>query len=281
MTDTPDRPDHTANGAWDTRDTADARWEKWERWRQGDLQLPSPEQLTGEQGLGEPGQPTRVPWRAREAILIFLLHILLAAVFTVPAALAMEDQDAATAVAILVTEIMLFATTVVWVRARYGLGLRALGFTGLTGKNIGIGLGVGVAGLLASLIIGGALTVIIESITGGPPPDPNQIPLIDEPTGAVLWLVGISVVLLAPLAEEAFFRGFVYGGLRRWAKVTPALLWSAVIFAIPHIEPIVLPAIFVLGIFLGWVVERRRSIVPAIVAHMAFNLFGFILLFLA
>ena len=254
------------------------RWEKWERWQEGSLTLPDvPEP---EHGLGEPDRPTQVPWRAREGFLIFLLHLVGAALVALFAAVFVSTGDELTIITILLTEISLVVTTLVWIKVRYGLGPRALGFRDFTGRNVMIGLGVGILGFVLAVLVGSALQQTIESVTNAPAPQPDQIPLEEEPTGALLWIVGVSVVLLAPLAEEAFFRGFVFGGLRRWARRWPAVLISALAFTIPHVQPIVLLPIFVLGIVLAWVVERRRSLVPSIVAHLAFNVFGFIALYL-
>lgn len=254
------------------------RWEKWERWREGELQLPGVPDPA--HGLGEPDRPTQVPWRAREGFGIFFLHLIGAALIALFVAVFVSTRDELTAVTILLTEMSLIATTLIWIKVRYGLGPRALGFRALTAANVFIGLGIGLLGLVVSLAIGAALQQTIESVTNEPAPEPNQIPLDQDPSGWLLWVIGISVVLLAPIAEEAFFRGFVFGGLRRWARPGPAILISSIAFTIPHVEPIVLLPIFVLGIVLAWVVERRRSLVPAIVAHLAFNLFGFIALFL-
>jgi hypothetical protein len=223
-----------------------------------------------------------VPWRAREAIGVFLIHILITAIAVVPIALLVTGEDMLTAAGIMVSELVLLGTVAAWIKIRYGLGLRALGFRGFSGANLAIGIGAGLGGVLLAGIVSQIIVVIVESITGSPPGDPEQIPLQTEnPQGALLVIVGVSVVVLAPLAEEVFFRGFVYPSLRRWARAWPAILLSAVIFSVTHIIPIVLLPIFALGIVLAWLVERRRSLVPAVVAHMAFNGAGFWVLYFA
>lgn len=223
-----------------------------------------------------------VPWRAREAIAVFLIHILITAIMVVPIALLVSGDDMLTAAGIMISELVLLVTLAAWIKIRYGLGFRALGFRGLSGANVAIGLGAGVGGLLVAGIVSQIIAQIVESITGSPPGDPEQIPLeTDAPQGALLVIIAVSVIVLAPLAEEAFFRGFVYPSLRRWARAWPAILLSAAIFSITHVIPIVLLPIFALGMVLAWLVERRRSLVPAVVAHMAFNGFGFWVLYIA
>jgi len=225
------------------------------------------------------GAPRRgVPWRGREAIVIFLLHLAGAALLTLPIALSTENEDTIFALATLFTGILLFVVTVAWVRIRHHQGPRSLGLQGLTPANVGIGVAVAAGGLIIASIISALIYTVVENLTGDPVGDPQQIP-IDEPTTAQLWIIGISVVILAPIAEEVFFRGFLYPALRRWARPWPAILLSAGFFALAHVDWRVIPPIFALGMVLAWVVEKRRSLAPAIVGHMCFNMFGFVLLF--
>jgi membrane protease YdiL (CAAX protease family) len=91
-----------------------------------------------------------------------------------------------------------------------------------------------------------------------------------------VYVLGIVMVLLTPVAEEIFFRGYLLEQLR---KVTPsgvALLIQSIVFALGHL-PIVAPraggfqaaiAAFFYGIILGVWRIRFRSLIPLILAHM-------------
>lgn len=93
-------------------------------------------------------------------------------------------------------------------------------------------------------------------------------------------LIVISAVLVAPIFEEAIFRGFVQsvmvetaGESRRWSIV----LVASLVFAMIHVNVSTfenwqaLPGLFVLGLVLGWLYERSGSLWPGIVLHMGFN----------
>ena len=231
---------------------------------------------------GEPPPPpaapepsSGVPWRAIEALPVFLIHLLVAAVVGVPLVLGVETENARAVGLVLASEVALLGVTLLWLNRRYGVGLAGVGLRALTGSNVGIGLLAGLGGLAVSIVMTAAIGGLVESITGEPVPQPEQIPISGEPSTALLWLLGVGVVVLAPIAEEVFFRGMLFAGLRRWAAPWPAVLLSSVIFGITHVIPIVILPIAALGVLLAWLVEKRRSLVPAIVAHMTFNAVGF------
>ena len=228
-----------------------------------------------------PSAETKVPWHAGEALLVFVLNLVATGVVIyVLAGPANLTDDAVTVWAIIANELLLIALTVVWVRARHGLGLRALGVHDVTIRSVGLGMGIGLLGLVATALVTSIVLRIIEAVGDGPVETPQQIELSADPSTAMLVVIGLGVVVLAPIAEELFFRGFLLAGLRRFMRLWPAVLISAALFAVVHIYPLVIPAIFVLGVILAVLVERRRSIVPAIAAHMTFNAAAFTVLVL-
>ena len=87
--------------------------------------------------------------------------------------------------------------------------------------------------------------------------------------GVLLSLQGI--VLLTPLVEEVFFRGFIFAGLRRALGPAGGMLLSAVIFSGFHLEPSVLLPILVTGLLLAWLYHQTGSLWPPIAAHAAQN----------
>jgi membrane protease YdiL (CAAX protease family) len=82
---------------------------------------------------------------------------------------------------------------------------------------------------------------------------------------AVVVIVGASIV------EELFFRGLVLRSLERRFGTGWAVVGSAAAFGVAHLQPLQLPALFVLGIILALLVTRTGRLGPAIAAHAAFN----------
>jgi membrane protease YdiL (CAAX protease family) len=93
---------------------------------------------------------------------------------------------------------------------------------------------------------------------------------------------GVLIVAAAPISEEIFFRGFMFGGLRRRLSFPVAALISAAIFGLFHYTGPsslgVLPLLAFLGLTLCWVYEEAGSIYPTIAIHMLNNAFAFVLL---
>lgn len=84
--------------------------------------------------------------------------------------------------------------------------------------------------------------------------------------------LGALVILVAPVAEEFFFRGYAYSVFKeRWGTTT-ALFLSALVFAAAHAYVIYFPLVFLLGFLLGLAHEWRKTLLTPIVAHGVMNL---------
>ncbi len=99
---------------------------------------------------------------------------------------------------------------------------------------------------------------------------------------AVLPLTGIATLLMAPLAEEIFFRGFVFAGLVRPFGLLGAMASSGLLFGAFHITSVetvglVLP-FGLIGMLFAWIYYRTGSLWPSIATHLLFNSVSFIAL---
>lgn len=89
---------------------------------------------------------------------------------------------------------------------------------------------------------------------------------------ALLLLVG-SVG--AGVGEEVFFRGYLQTRLvERWGR-WPGIVLTALAFGVFHLDPMHGVFAFGIGLYLGWLAERSRSIYPSIAAHAFNNLVAF------
>ena len=89
-------------------------------------------------------------------------------------------------------------------------------------------------------------------------------------------LAGLGFVLPAAILEEWVFRGALLAALARlppWA----AVIISSAAFAAYHLSLFQLVPTFILGLLLGTLTMKRRSVWPAAVAHAMFNVFGVLL----
>jgi uncharacterized protein len=93
---------------------------------------------------------------------------------------------------------------------------------------------------------------------------------------------GVLIVIAAPISEEIFFRGFIFGGLRHRLSFPAAGLISAAIFGLFHYTGAgslgVVPQLAFLGFALSWVYEETGSIYPTMAIHALNNALAFALL---
>ena len=85
------------------------------------------------------------------------------------------------------------------------------------------------------------------------------------------WILVAVVVLLGPFVEELMLRGVVLSAARTRMPSTPAIASTALLFAALHGNAWSFVPLAFLGLALGWVVERFRSVWPAVVLHAGYN----------
>jgi hypothetical protein len=87
--------------------------------------------------------------------------------------------------------------------------------------------------------------------------------------------VGVAVILVAPVAEEFFFRAFFYRALRTRLRVWSASLIDGLVFGALHFQgpdtAVILPVIALFGVGQCLVYERTGSLFGVIAIHAAFN----------
>ena len=122
-------------------------------------------------------------------------------------------------------------------------------------------------------------TLIWVAILGVSPDDtklPDELGVKDS-TYALL-AVAFLVAVVAPMAEEFFFRGFFYGALRNWKGPWPAALLTGLVFGAIHIGSAEAAFLLPLGFFgfsLCLLRERTGSLYPGIALHCMNNSLAF------
>ncbi len=141
-------------------------------------------------------------------------------------------------------------------------------------RLIGWGLVTGFAALIVTNLISW-----VQVQVGIPPP--QQTLIRGALTGETWWLVALGTlgtVILAPLMEEVFFRGYVFDTLLKYNKAT-AYFMSAAMFAVIHLEPAVLLPLFAAGLVLAYSYCRAGNLTVSVVGHAVNNLAGMVLIY--
>jgi membrane protease YdiL (CAAX protease family) len=81
----------------------------------------------------------------------------------------------------------------------------------------------------------------------------------------------LLAVVIAPVAEELAFRGYLYGVMRRYFGALPALVFTAVLFAIIHLNVPTLFPLFILSCLFTVSYEATGSLLVPMTMHALFN----------
>ncbi|BAQ62537.1 possible membrane associated protease [Geminocystis sp. NIES-3708] len=81
----------------------------------------------------------------------------------------------------------------------------------------------------------------------------------------------LTASIAAPIFEEIMFRGFLLPSLTRYLPVWGAIVVSGIIFAVAHLSLAEIIPLATLGIILGIVYTRSRSLLASITLHSLWN----------
>jgi sodium transport system permease protein len=153
------------------------------------------------------------------------------------------------------------------VTASSGLGLRQPGFVPL----------------LAAMILGIALwpaaheTYLLSEWLGLTTLSAKQIAaaqtVVEQLQTVPLWFILVTFAIIPAIAEELCFRGFIFSALRTRLSGAATIIASALLFGVFHeilYAGRLLSSTF-LGLVLGWVRLRTRSVLPGMLLHALNN----------
>lgn len=149
-----------------------------------------------------------------------------------------------------------------------GADRRMLGFTAARTDDIGLAVG-GLALVVAPLL---GLAGLLDRIV------PYEHPVVDflreHRDPVAIGLVVLSAVVVAPVAEEFFFRGVLQGWLERRLgdRAGSAVVISAAAFALAHTgHGLAFVPLFLFGLVLGTMARQTGSLAACILLHGLFN----------
>lgn len=232
----------------------------------------------------EPRRP--VPWQGADLLVVALFFAAASGLFAVGFSIAIgpghgvdeeiKKFEAAVAAGALANALTI-GFALVWLVRRTGAEASDVGWRRESlGRDVRIGL-VAFAALSAPVY---ALQLFLSQFSS------QQHPIIEvlgEQSGGWLYmLAGLSAVVVAPPAEEFFFRGLLQGWLEARGWNHGAIVFTSLFFAVMHWGHGMAPVpLFFFSLGLGWLYQRTHRLLPSIVVHFCLNACSLMLLPLA
>lgn len=211
-----------------------------------------------------------VPWSLRDTWLGLGIFVLLTVGILATVEL-VKDTGFIQNVGLIILELLYLVPVIiilVWRRVSW----KALGFESFDKGILGLGCG---------LLVGAYMIIIVHNLIISYAGLLTQGEEIFQFFGELenplaLLIVG---VLLAPVIEEIFFRGFLFNGFRQYFGWNKAALLSALFFSLAHIQLVTLIPTFILGYLLAYLFHKSNSLWPGIILHFLVNSFGFCMIY--
>ena len=91
-------------------------------------------------------------------------------------------------------------------------------------------------------------------------------------------LAMITIVILAPILEEFFFRGILQNFFKKFLNRWISIIFTSLVFAFVHYSYsqklaniTIVGSIFIFSLFLGFIYEKQKSLISPIFLHATFN----------
>lgn len=127
--------------------------------------------------------------------------------------------------------------------------------------------------VIGCVIILGVIESVLESVAPGNSMTPDFMKQMSQwPNYQILSILAFLACLLAPVAEEIFFRGFLMNALGKRMPMILAVIVQAIVFGFAHTYSTQhsLAALF-LGLVLGMLYWWRQTIIAPMIAHALIN----------
>ena len=212
----------------------------------------------------EQPKPHSVPWTTRDVWLglaALVLWLVISVVASVVVSLLSLELDVGLMVSL--AELLLLVPVWWFTVRKYKVGWKALGLRSFRGSMVGLGCGLMILSFGFNLFYSLFLALFDLQMQA------DLVPVFAE-LSSPWWLLAGGVIV-APVAEEVFFRGFVFAGLRQRYDWKKAALISSALFAVIHVTPTAMIPVFILGFIFAYLYHRSNSIWPAILMHVSTN----------
>lgn len=234
--------------------------------------LPPVAEPPEEQPRPEDAAARWAPWTAAAAfavgIALTLMGVIVVGIVGTIFGASFDDPPPAVNIIATVVQDGAFVGAAVLMASRSGRVLPAQ--FGFVRTRIRLALGWMTAAFVAYAVLGQLWAQLIDTSKTDKLPDS----LGADESVVALVAVCVLVTVVAPLAEEVFFRGYFFGALRNWRGPWPAAILTGLVFGGVHAgsaDVVFLVPLAVLGFLLCVVRWQTGSLLPCIALHAINN----------
>lgn len=227
----------------------------------------------------------QAPWGIRQMVLCIV--IVLVALFIVTTAIVgpfiaefgdnSPETLTANSFANIVWNAVMIASVLYFVR-RGGGTTRDLGLTVPEGMSLLRVAGMAAATFVVMYVLVAVYTQLIDLFGLGFLQPSQQVPDAFYNSNVALAVLGVAIVISAPITEEIFFRGFLFGGTRPLTGAVSAAIITGFIFSLAHFNVGLIIPFTAVGAVLALSYQRSGTIFVPMGAHFLFNLISFSIL---
>jgi membrane protease YdiL (CAAX protease family) len=150
------------------------------------------------------------------------------------------------------------------------------GFKNAPGRSVVLGVVTTLVALpIATLVIGGIIAMLLRLCGVAPEVQETVTVIQNNSSPPQLAVLGGAAVILAPLAEEAMFRGILYPTLKQRGYPRLALWGTAFLFGAIHFNLAALLPLTFLALVFTWLYEHTGNLLAPIAGHCLFNALNF------
>jgi membrane protease YdiL (CAAX protease family) len=248
---------------------------------------PSPDVVEPPSGATGVAALPKATWQWWEAVGVYLVAFFVGGLAATPIFALVKDEDLATAIVNPIAALVTLGVIVWWLRRSHKGWEAVLNFRPRVGllREFATSFGFGLVLYPAiAFVVGTIVALVLELVSHDHTiSTPEQVSQGLPAIGVISTVV--YAVVIAPFAEEFFFRGVLYRSVRDRYGLVRGLIATGFAFSLVHYIPaawedtlLLIGVMFFNGIALAWWYERRGTIWASIFAHMAFNVIGVALL---
>jgi membrane protease YdiL (CAAX protease family) len=158
-------------------------------------------------------------------------------------------------------------------------------FFGVSGRRVRWivfwALVVSVLAIPATLLLNGFAVWLISQFQEAPTPQPVMVVLQESSRAFERVALGIAAILIAPVFEEALFRGILYPAIKNAGYPTLALAGTSLLFGAIHNSLVTFLPLTFFAMILVVLYEKTDSLLAPILSHALFNAVNFAFVIMA